>query len=233
MLLSAINNYYKKLRGTSEGLDPRLNLSIVFAFVASKLVQKGRSILHGRPGAFQGTGVRVVARGLLQIGTGVALADNVAINAASTDGIVLNSNVTLDNHAILRASGVLRNLGVGIVVGENSSIGAYNFIHGGGGVKIGANCLLGPNVSIFSENHKFEDIARPIRLQGESRSAVFIEDDVWVGAGSTILPGVTIGTGAIIAAGSVVTRSVPAFAVAGGVPAKIIKMRTGAASDRL
>jgi acetyltransferase-like isoleucine patch superfamily enzyme len=136
--------------------------------------------------------------------------------------------VTVDIGAVLRGSGVIRNLGVGISVGQNSAIGAFNFLHGGGGIDIGSNCLLGPYVQIFSENHDISDDMTPIRTQGEVRGRVIIGNDVWIGAGSIVLASVNIGDGAVIAAGSVVTKDVAAFAVVGGVPAKFIKSRLSA-----
>ncbi|WPU08585.1 acyltransferase [Pseudarthrobacter oxydans] len=124
------------------------------------------------------------------------------------------------------ATAVIREQGVGVEVGDDTSIGRSNIIWGQGGVKIGANCLLGPDVSIFSENHVYADPRVPIRLQGNHRAGVTIEDDCWIGAGSTILAGVVIGRGSVIAAGSVVTKAVDANTVVAGVPARIIGQRS-------
>ena len=77
----------------------------------------------------------------------------------------------------------------------------------------------------MSENHIFKDLNIPIREQGELRYKTVIEDNVWIGAGAKILPGVVIGKGSIIASGAVVTKDVENFSVVGGVPAKFIKKR--------
>jgi acetyltransferase-like isoleucine patch superfamily enzyme len=105
-------------------------------------------------------------------------------------------------------------------IGCNAVLGA-----GGGGIQIGKNVLIGQGVSIHSENHNFKDAHQLIREQGISHKGVVIGDDVWIGSKSVILDGVTIGTGAVIGAGSVVTRSIPAYSLAVGVPAKVIGTR--------
>lgn len=92
-------------------------------------------------------------------------------------------------------------------------------------VTIGNNVLIGPQVIINSGNHRFADRNQFILEQGHDAEPVVIEDDVWIGANCSILSGVTIGTGAVIAAGSVVTRDIPSCSVVGGVPAKVISHR--------
>ena len=74
-------------------------------------------------------------------------------------------------------------------------------------------------------NHNFELLNTPIRMQGHSIKNISIDDDVWIGANAVILGGVNIGRGAIVAAGSVVSKDVPPHTVVGGVPARTIKMR--------
>ncbi len=96
---------------------------------------------------------------------------------------------------------------------------------GNGGIKIGNYVLVGPYVFITSETHEHEDLKIPIYHQSTKKKKVVIEDDVWIGTKAVILPGLTIGKGAIIGAGAVVTKNVPPYAIVGGVPAKVIKYR--------
>lgn len=86
--------------------------------------------------------------------------------------------------------------------------------------------MMGPDVMIFTSNHETSRTDTPMRLQGTAKiKPVTIGDDVWIGARVIILPGVTIGQGAILAANAVVTKDVPEYAVVGGNPAKLIKFR--------
>lgn len=101
-------------------------------------------------------------------------------------------------------------------------------------LKIGNYCSIASNVTfILSADHYVDHISTfPFKvkvlgekLEGVSKGNIVVQDDVWIGYGTTVLSGVTIGQGAVVAAGSVVTKDVPAYAIVGGVPAKIIKYR--------
>jgi maltose O-acetyltransferase len=90
----------------------------------------------------------------------------------------------------------------------------------------GCDVLMGPDVIIMSATHEFEDPATPIEQQGAKPvRPVTIGNDVWLGARVIVMPGVTISEGAVIGAGSVVTRDIPAFGVAAGVPARVFRKR--------
>jgi acetyltransferase-like isoleucine patch superfamily enzyme len=98
-------------------------------------------------------------------------------------------------------------------------------------IKIGSKVMFGPGVTIRGGDHtttyegRFMKDVRDIEKRPEDDLGVVIEDDVWVGTRAIILHGVTIGRGSIVAAGAVVTKSVPPYAIAGGVPARVIKSR--------
>jgi maltose O-acetyltransferase len=111
-------------------------------------------------------------------------------------------------------------------IGDHSGIGVNCQVVGP--ITIGRDVMMGPDVIILTQNHETRDLSRPMRGQGAlPRKPVVIHDDVWIGTRVIILPGVTIGRGAIIGAGAVVTRDVPPFAIVGGNPARVIKYRTG------
>jgi acetyltransferase-like isoleucine patch superfamily enzyme len=118
-----------------------------------------------------------------------------------------------------------------ISVGHNSHVSRNCQINGPypGDIQIGSNVMVGPYVMVTSVIHNFADIDIPMKKQGLSSKPVVIEDDVWIGGHSTILPGVRIGKGAVIGAGSVVTKDVEAFAIQGGVPARKIRSRLDSA----
>jgi acetyltransferase-like isoleucine patch superfamily enzyme len=199
------------------------------------LWHRGRQFVRGLPLRVRAAGVRgsvfsgrrvvVEHAGQLSATGALVLGDGVCLDALSIEGIALGHAVTVARGATLTCTGVLAAPGVGIRVGNRSAIGAGSMLAGQGGIRIGDDVILGPGVRIFSENHDFDALDRPIRAQGQTRAMVTIENDCWVGAGATILAGVTIGTGSVIAAGAVVTRDVPALSVVAGVPARIIKLR--------
>lgn len=147
------------------------------------------------------------------------------MDALSEKGIKLGNNVTIAKYSVLVCTGVVASRGIGITIGNNCAIGAQSFLGGQGGIVVGNDVIMGPQVKIFSENHNYQHPDIVIRKQGETRKGVVIGDNCWIGAGTTILDGFTIGSGCEIAGGSVVTKSIPSNSVSAGIPAKIIKSR--------
>lgn len=110
-------------------------------------------------------------------------------------------------------------------VGDDVDFAKDVLVTSEGGVSIGDRTLIGYRSQIISSNHRVPNAPGKIFYSGHEKKAVNIANDVWIGAGSIILPGVNIGEGAVVAAGSVVTRDVAAFTMVGGVPAKLIRNR--------
>uniref|UniRef100_UPI00366E5B9B acyltransferase n=1 Tax=Acinetobacter junii TaxID=40215 RepID=UPI00366E5B9B len=115
--------------------------------------------------------------------------------------------------------------GRNLVLGDDVDLATGVLITTDGGVSIGDRTLVGYGTKILSSNHNVPKLPNRIFDSGHTKAPVVIKNDVWLGANCIILPGVTIGEGAIIAAGSVVTKNVPANVFVGGIPAKIIKER--------
>lgn len=115
--------------------------------------------------------------------------------------------------------------GRNLVVGDNVDFAKDVLITTDGGVTVGHRTLVGYRSQILSANHNVPPKPQRIFEAGHTKAPVKIGDDVWIGANSIILPGVEIGSGSVIAAGSVVTKNVPAFSYAAGVPARVIKER--------
>ncbi len=177
---------------------------------------------------FIGKGVVIKNPQLFSVGKSLTIKNFATIQALSRRGIQFGDNVVVGRYTVIECTGVVRELGEGLKVGNDTGFGDYNFIGVRGPVEIGNNVLFGPRVSIHAENHNFEDPDVIIRKQGASRKGVKIEDDCWIGSGVTIVDGVVIGRGAVVAAGAVVTKDVPPFSVVAGVPAKVIKLRGSA-----
>ena len=124
-------------------------------------------------------------------------------------------NVNVERHA---------RFGRGVTLGDRSGIGINASI--GEQTHIGSDVMMDPDCVIYTRNHRFDRLDIPMREQGYGPvEPVEIGDDCWIGGRVTILPGVHVGNGAVIAAGAVVTKDVPPYAVVGGVPAKIIYNR--------
>ena len=111
-----------------------------------------------------------------------------------------------------------------ITIGDFSGVGIDCNV--GGSVTIGDHVMMGPECVLLSHNHRFDRLDIPMCQQGFSEEQpIHIGNDVWIGTRAIILPGVTVGDHSVVGAGAVVTKDVPPYAVVGGVPAKILKMR--------
>lgn len=162
----------------------------------------------------------------LYVGKRVKIEDNVFLQTVSQNGIILENNVTICNGTQIRPSGFYGgNLGWGLKMGSYSSIGANSYIGCSGMIKIGDNVMIGPHCTMIAENHNYSDLEIPMIKQGVSNKGIEIKDNVWIGANVTILDGVTVESGCILAAGAVITKSTEPDGIYAGVPAKRIKER--------
>lgn len=123
---------------------------------------------------------------------------------------------------------VLHGYGGHIRAGREVFIGPHSVVYGHGGVEIGDACLIASHCRILSSNHTLAPFGTDIRTQPDVLLPTRLGRDAWLGAGVTVLGGVTIGDGCIVGAGSVVTRDLPAGAIAWGSPAEVRRYRDGA-----
>ena len=110
----------------------------------------------------------------------------------------------------------------GVILEDDVGINAFTHIFGGGGVHIGARTMISSGCSIASITHSEEVATRSHGIE----LPVTIEEDCWLGTGAIVLPGVRIGRGSIIGAGAVVTKDVPPYSLALGVPARVVRQIT-------
>lgn len=179
---------------------------------------------------FVGPHVTFRNRSHIRAGRNLVVEAYAEVQGLSRDGVSFGDNVTVGRFAMIRPSGYYgRESGVGLMVGDRSNIGAACYIGCSGGIRIGCDVLMSPNVQVYSENHRYADPGRPMKLQGIERRPVVIEDDVWLASGVIVLGGVTIGRGAVVAAGAVVAENVPPGAIVAGVPARVVGHRPGSA----
>jgi len=172
------------------------------------------------------------ARGLPLIGRGVRVRNAHLVHTGADlivedfAGIRFGDRVSIGAGTLIRPSSYYsRAIGVGLVMGDGSSLSPGCYIGCSGGVTIGEKTMLGPGVRLFAEDHVMSDPSRDVKSQGVEWAPITIGSGCWIASGVTITSGVTVGDGAVIAAGAVVTRDVPAGAVYGGIPARELKKR--------
>lgn len=234
-ILFVLNYFAKIIRGNAYQLDPSIPGSAMLGIGYRRLTSWVRSILYGfsiSKKIFVGPNVELRSCSQIKIGYGVTLGRGVLIDALSHEGVILGDHVNIGDYSRLEASGSISNIGVGICVGNNSSIGPFSFIGGASKVTIGKEVIMGQWVSFHPENHNFDRLDIPIRLQGVSRKGIVVEDDCWIGAKVTFLDGAHVGHGSVIAAGALVRGYIPPFSVAAGVPARVIRSRKAPQLDK-
>ena len=182
-------------------------LFILWLSRESNIEIKGGLIINGRPL------IDIRKGSILHIG------ENVTLNS-------MNRGYHINMHSPVKL--LADRPGAQILIGDNSRVHG-TCVHAYQSIKIGCNCLIAANCQIFDgsgHDLSFPDVEDRINTRGASKPIV-IEDNVWIGANSIVLPGVTIGQGSVISANSVVTKDVPPMVVAGGNPAMIIKSYDG------
>jgi acetyltransferase-like isoleucine patch superfamily enzyme len=150
----------------------------------------------------------------------------IGLNSKITNAekIKIGSNVTIGRSVWLNAKNDTENQGSKICIGDGTYIGSYVQINGWESVCIDNNVLIADRVVITDAGHLYKNTNIPVIKQGDCfKGAIKILEGSWIGAGAVILPGVTIGKNSVVAANSLVRKSIPDNCVAGGIPAKIIK----------
>jgi acetyltransferase-like isoleucine patch superfamily enzyme len=226
-----LNNIIEKLGKKGYKVDERLSKRDIFIILSDKFFSLLRGFYYklffkrSSGLIFIGRHCRIKHCHKITTGKTITIGDNVEINALSVEGVTLGNNVTILRNTVIECTGNIKNMGVGLVIGDDVGIAQNCFIQVRGRVTIGSHVMFGPNVSIFSENHGFTSLDTPMISQPTVRGEVIIEDDVWLGTRSVILSGIRIGKGSIIAAGALVNRDVPPYSIVAGVPGKVIKSR--------
>lgn len=231
MLVKLMSKVISKIKHANYKVDSNITDSVMLGIIFEKMMMLIRGLKHklfikkSKGLLFVGKRVQLKCRRKMIFKGTAILEDGVKIDALSKGGIEVGEGFSLGRNSIIECTGVIRELGEKLTIGKNVGIAANAFISMRGPVEIGDDTIFGPNVAIHAENHNFDDINKPIRLQGATRKGIKIGKDCWIGSGVKILDGVTIGDGCIIAAGAVVNKNIPDYSIAGGVPAKVIKNR--------
>jgi len=163
----------------------------------------------------------------IEIPARTVVAAGVSINRGflQTRGrIQISARCELGQGAILNA------WGGSIILQQRVFLGPYAVVYGHGGVEIGECTLVSMHCRILSSNHTVPPTGIDIRSQPDVPLPTRIGRDVWLGAGATVLGGVTIGDGSVVGAGAVVTRNIPPYSIATGVPARVTARRSEAST---
>ena len=163
---------------------------------------------------------------MIKVQGGLTASHHTYIDALSKEGVTFGQNVSLGKYTRIECTNEFSDLGKGFKAGDNVSLGSDCFFGSAGGIEIGNYVIFGNYVSLHSENHNFSDVNILMWCQGVSRQGIKIGDDCWIGAKVTILDGVNVGKGCILAAVSVLTKGdYPDYYIIAGVPARVIRRR--------
>ncbi len=166
-------------------------------------------------------GVEIVGAGNVYLGKNVTILRNACLSAAEQ-----NSKLYLGNSVLLNKEVEIEvKAGATVEIGDRTFINKNTWISAGASIKIGQDCLIAPYVGIVATNRSYADPDTPINRQEPTSKGITIGDDCWLGHRVSVLDGVTIGQGCVIGAGAVVTKDIPPYSIAVGVPAKVIGSR--------
>jgi len=230
--VSMLARYMDKAYGTRKPLPVLANELRVFLFgdLTGGAGYFFRKTFYGGMFKKAGNGV-IYGRGLvlrhpakISLGDRVSLDDDVLLDAsgAGDEGVVIGDNVILSRNCVVQGK-------TGpVVLGEKADIGCNCIFTSASGIFLGKSVLMGANCYIGGGRYLSDRLDIPMMEQGlYSKGPVVIQNDVWLGAGVVVLDGVRVGNGCILGAGAVVTRDLPDYSIAAGVPARVIGTREG------
>ncbi|GKX67465.1 acyltransferase [Inconstantimicrobium mannanitabidum] len=230
-MMKILEVFIKKVKGNDFTLDKDISLS----YLLSKAILMIINLIRGNLKSifirkksriiFIGRRSKLKIKKKISFGRGVNIGDFVLIDALSRNGVSIGNNVRIGDFTRILCTGTIRNIGNGIKIGNNCGMGENCFFGAAGGIEIGNDVIMGQNVRFHSENHNFGDINVPIRLQGVNSKGIKIGDNCWIGSGVVFLDGVTVGSGCVIGANTLVNKDIPDNAIVAGSPVKIIKYR--------
>ena len=163
---------------------------------------------------------------LKSLGPRANIADDVTI--LGFKNMSVGQSVSVMRQSFLAAQEGSLRLGDRVSINRNVHLDASQ-----GDIQIGNDCLIGPNCVLRAADHVFEDATRPIRTQGHAGGTIILEDDVWLASNVVVIRNVRIGRGSVIGSQSVVTRDIPPFSIAFGVPARVVRSRLADGSSRV
>lgn len=232
-----LERFVKKIKGDDFSLDKNIS----FGYLFNKSIEMIINLIRGNIKfafakkssfiIFIGKKTKIKMPSKIRVGKGVNIGEYVVIDALSRDNIYLGDNVRIGDYTRILCTGTIKHIGKGFSIGNNCGIGEFCFFGAAGGIEIGNDVIMGQNVRFHSENHKYEDINLPIRLQGVTNKGIKVGDNCWIGSGVVVLDGITIGSGCVIGANTIVNKDIPNDCVVVGNPARVVKKRSNDGSE--
>ncbi|WP_415333919.1 acyltransferase [Clostridium perfringens] len=229
--MKLIEYFIRKIKGNNFNIDKRIGLNYLFMMIFSLIINIIRGNIKtlftkkGNLVVFIGSKSKIRMKKKVCLGKGINIGNNVLIDALSTTGVNIGDNVKIGDYTRILCTGSIKNMGKGFKIGNNCGIGEYCFFGAAGGIEIGNDVIMGQNVRFHSENHNYDLLDIPIRIQGVNNKGIKVGNDCWIGSGVVILDGVSIGDGCVIGANTLVSKDIPSYSIAVGNPAKVIKKR--------
>ncbi|OCA99781.1 acyltransferase [Clostridium beijerinckii] len=223
--------FIRRIKGNDFKLDKEISLNYILGIVISMMINlirgniKSLFIKKKNSMIFIGNRSELKMKRKIIFGSGINIGSNVIIDALSKNGVILGNNIRIGDYSRILCSGTVRNIGKGIKIGDNFGCGENCFFGAAGGIEIGNDVIMGQSVRFHSENHIFDDINIPIRLQGVTNKGIKIGNNCWIGAGVVFLDGSELGEGCVVASNSVVNKKFSDNSIIAGVPAKLIRER--------
>ncbi|CAG4995336.1 2,3,4,5-tetrahydropyridine-2,6-dicarboxylate N-acetyltransferase [Dyadobacter sp. CECT 9275] len=210
--------------------DENIDTGILIALFFDKLICLIRSLkllfYFKKPGLiFLGPNVRFFNMKNISIGKWTKIDRGAYLSGLGRGKLEIGRGAGIGSYSQIIISTSFNNLGEYIKIGNNVGIGQFASLGGSGGLTIGDNCIIGQYFSCHPENHNYDRSDVLIKNQGTTRAAIVVGENCWIGSKVTVLAGVEIGANSVVAAGAVVTKSMPPNSIIGGVPARVIKNR--------
>ena len=225
--MKLLNKIITYIKNEPFKLDPKLSLGYFLSFILTKgmCFFYGKFLFLFRKRCFVHPSSVIKHKKKIFFGYNFNIDRWCYIDACSIEGMTFGNNVSIGKYTMIECTGSFKQIGKGLIVGDNVGLGTRGNFGCAGGVVIGSNTIIGSYVSFHSENHNYVDKNELIRHQGVSHKGIKIGENCWIGAKATILDGAQVGDGSIIAAGAVVRGIFEKNSVIGGVPAKLLKKR--------
>lgn len=230
-MIKSLTSLLLRATGRKTVLDAEIPSGLLATFMIARGGELLRGVLRTRRPVLLGPGVRLRGGRRIKFGRFVSIGPDCSIDGYGSAGTRLADGSRLGRGCVVTVTSHLSRLGKGFSLGANSGLGDYCHVGASGGITVGRDVIMGPFVSLHSQEHVFKDVDVPIRLQGTTEQGILIEDNCWIGARVTVLDGTVIGSGTVVAAGAVVKGVFPPMSVIGGVPARVLKGRTRASIE--